>query len=401
MKISIVIPTYNHLEDCLKPCIETLKEYTDLTNIEVIVVANGCIDGTKLFVLGLGKPFKLLWYDEPKGYTFATNRGIETALQDGADYVILLNNDVFLTPQPKNQWINWLVEPFLKYEDMGVTGSLILSDMYTAREFIVFSCAMISRKCFEKIGILHEDYGIGGGEDIDFCIRAQDAGFKTIHVPEGSKIIYDVMNITEFPIHHVGEATMHDNPEWGPILKKNFFVNMFKYNKHVKLNLGSGGVHLYGFFSVDLYDKRAHLKLDVTDLSIFPDNFVEEIVASHVIEHINPYKVVDTLRGWHRILKPGCKLALELPNIERICRAFIDADKGARYGLLNCIYGSVNTEATDDPTHITAPHLFGWYEEILVDHLWMAGFDPNKIIFMDEQIPHPMGQINFRCEAIK
>lgn len=67
-KTSIIIPTYNHLEDCLKPCLESIIKNTDLTDLEVIVVANGCTDGTKEYVESLGDSFKLLWFDEPLGY---------------------------------------------------------------------------------------------------------------------------------------------------------------------------------------------------------------------------------------------------------------------------------------------------------------------------------------------
>jgi glycosyltransferase involved in cell wall biosynthesis len=45
-KYSIVIPTYNHLEDCLKPCIESIIQHTDLQDVEIIIVANGCTDDT-------------------------------------------------------------------------------------------------------------------------------------------------------------------------------------------------------------------------------------------------------------------------------------------------------------------------------------------------------------------
>ena len=38
-KISIVIPTYNHLEDCLKPCLESIIKYTDLEDVEIVIVA--------------------------------------------------------------------------------------------------------------------------------------------------------------------------------------------------------------------------------------------------------------------------------------------------------------------------------------------------------------------------
>ena len=47
MKYSIIIPTYNHLNDYLIPCINSIERYTDLDNYEIIVIANGCSDQTE------------------------------------------------------------------------------------------------------------------------------------------------------------------------------------------------------------------------------------------------------------------------------------------------------------------------------------------------------------------
>jgi predicted SAM-dependent methyltransferase len=140
--------------------------------------------------------------------------------------------------------------------------------------------------------------------------------------------------------------------------------------------------------------------MDVFDLSKnFPENSVEEILASHLFEHVNPYKAVDLLKSWLKILKPGGKLIMELPNIEELCKNFVNADKQGRYGVLNGIYGAVNTQDTEDNSKgvITSPHLWGWYPEMMQDHLIWAGF--SNIIFGPEQIPHPYK--NFRVEAVK
>lgn len=47
MKYSIIIPTaFDKREELLQPCIESIQKYTDLTDVEIIVVANGCTDDT-------------------------------------------------------------------------------------------------------------------------------------------------------------------------------------------------------------------------------------------------------------------------------------------------------------------------------------------------------------------
>jgi SAM-dependent methyltransferase len=145
-----------------------------------------------------------------------------------------------------------------------------------------------------------------------------------------------------------------------------------------------------------LNDPRSHVDMDVTKLD-FDDGTVSEIMASHLFEHISPFKVEEMLRDWLRVLKPGGRLVMELPNIEELCRRFVTASKGERYGILNAVYGSVNTTALGLPSDITSPHLFGWWPEAMFDMLSHVGYV--NIRFGPEQWPHP--ESNFRVEAEK
>jgi GT2 family glycosyltransferase len=400
IEISIIIPTYNHLEDCLKPCIESVIKYTNFSNIEIIVVANGCIDNTKEYVENLGSPFKLVWIDKAIGFTKATNEGIKIAK---GKYIILLNNDIILLDKqcPKNTWINMLRQPFLEDNLVGITGPLKLWDNYSASDTLIFFCVMIKREVFNKIGLLDEIFSPGGGEDIDFSVKAVQAGYKLVQVPSEKKLDFTFTNEGQFPIYHIGEGTFSEKemPEYSKeIVKRNGLINLKRYNKHVKLNVGSGGINYDGYISVDKYDPRAHLHMDACHLdSIFNENSIEEILASHLFEHISPYDAVRTLSSWLKILKPGGKLIMELPNFEELCKDFLKANKSERYGLLNAIYGTVNTKDSLYPEEITSPHLWGWYPEMLGDHLVWAGFI--DIIFKPEQIPHP--HKNMRVEARK
>lgn len=393
MKYSIVIPTYNHCDDLLKPCIESIKKYSDLETLEVIVVANGCTDNTKEYVESLGPWAKLIWSDEALGYTKATNLGIKQAV---GDYVILLNNDAELLTQTQNKWLDQLVAPFSD-ETVGLTGPLRLYDDYAAHDALIFFCVMIKRTLFDEIGILDEIFSPGGGEDIDFSIRANNAGYKAICVCDVEYSDTAETNVGDFPIWHKNNKTFGEIPEYAShIIKRNGLINCKKYNKDIKLNLGSGGIEYSGYLSVDLYDKRAHVTMDISKLD-FEDNSVSEIMAIHVFEHLNPYKTIDILKDWLRVLKPGGKLVMEMPDIEQLCKNFVTADYWGKFGILNAVYGSVNTTDSGDPSDITSPHLFGWWPESLNNHLVSAGY--TNIKFMAEKIPHPA--YNFRVEANK
>jgi GT2 family glycosyltransferase/2-polyprenyl-3-methyl-5-hydroxy-6-metoxy-1,4-benzoquinol methylase len=232
MKYSIIIGTLNHLEDCLIPCCEAIKKYTDLSNVEVIIVANGCTDGTREYVESLGESFKLLWFDKPLGYARANNEGLKVA---SGEYIVLLNNDAFLLEQPVNQWLDMLEKPFKKDPTVGLTGPIKGRSDPAGRDFIIFFCVMIKREVFDKLGLLDESFGVGGGEDTAFSIEAEKIGYKLVQVPDSpteynpdTKLIHG-----GFKIYHKGEATVHDKslvPEWGKIFEENSLKLAKRYN---------------------------------------------------------------------------------------------------------------------------------------------------------------------------
>ena len=213
-KVSIIIPTYNHLEDCLRPCIESIIKYTDLSDVEVIIVANGCKDKTREYVESLGEHFKLVWFDKGQGYTKATNEGVK---KSKGEILILMNNDFLLLDQPKNQWIDFLIKP-LK-DNIGITGNLKLWDWSVERKFILFFCAAIPRYIWDKIGGLNEEWSPGGGEDIEFCLKVEQLGYKVIQVPDEENIIKDGINVNHFMSYHAGEATVMDEEHKGMWVK--------------------------------------------------------------------------------------------------------------------------------------------------------------------------------------
>lgn len=230
IKYSIIIPTYNHLEDLLKPCIESIIKYTDLSNVEVIVVANGCKDDTEDYIKSLNNSsIKCLNYIEPLGYTVATNVGIKASV---GEYVILLNNDTVLKDQIKNTWIDLLVDPFIKDDKVGITGNHYITDPITNVTFLYFYCVMISRKVINEIGLLDEVYNPGIGEDADYCLRINLAGYTTV-VVGGFK--WDNVNpgnytVGTFPIYHPGGSTITSIPNWNKIKDKNskYLIDKFK-----------------------------------------------------------------------------------------------------------------------------------------------------------------------------
>lgn len=224
-RYSIVIPTFRHL-DCLIRCCETLRQYTDLSNVECLIVANGCgDDGTKAYVESLGHPFKLIWFDEAQGFTRATNAGIREAR---GTHIVFMNNDVYLIEQTLNGWLDKLQELWDSVPNAGVVGALV-ENVFIGKKFVAFYLAMTSRKVIDHIGVLDESVFSSGGEDVDFCIRAQNAGYEII----GNQTVYDEQGnkrfAVDFPFHHLGETTVSENPNFMEDWKKSNAILTSRY----------------------------------------------------------------------------------------------------------------------------------------------------------------------------
>jgi len=77
----------------------------------------------------------------------------------------------------------------------------------------------------------------------------------------------------------------------------------------LKLNLGAGEVPLDGYENLDIKGGT-----DVRNLSAYADGSVDEVRASHVLEHISFHETDKVLAEWVRVLKPGGRLRIAVPD---------------------------------------------------------------------------------------
>ena len=80
----------------------------------------------------------------------------------------------------------------------------------------------------------------------------------------------------------------------------------------MKLNLGCGKTFLDGYINLDIVDYGGN---KIHDFNSFPypfdDNTFDEILASHVLEHLNSFH--DTVSELYRISKPGAIIKVYVP----------------------------------------------------------------------------------------
>jgi len=164
----------------------------------------------------------------------------------------------------------------------------------------------------------------------------------------------------------------------------------------IKLNLGCGMFKMDGYVNIDKYYQHADIHVDVKDFHL-PENTVEEIIAIHLLEHLNPHHIDMHLENWFKMLKVGGKLIMELPDVEEICKQYSTATKEEKGNLTICLYGAYDTYTEGKTTNITSPHLWGWSPETVEERLIKVGFKSIKVLPQTTQHPGP----NFRIEATK
>jgi GT2 family glycosyltransferase len=222
-KVHIILLNWNNEEDTLE-CIESLEKI-NYDNYKIIIVDNGSKIESVLKIEKKYPEMKIIKNKENLGFAGGNNIGIKYAIENGADYVLLLNNDTTV----EKDFLEKLVEAGELNKKSGLLGLKI--NYYSEQNRIWFAggkvnwiknkgthigldefdnsqfkktkevdyltgcCLLIKREVVEKIGVLEEDYFLYY-EDTDFCLRAKNAGYKIIYIPK-AKIYHKVSRSTK------------------------------------------------------------------------------------------------------------------------------------------------------------------------------------------------------------
>lgn len=201
--VSIVIPNFNGKE-LLRDCLRSIQSQT-YGNYEVIVVDNSSTDGSPEIVRK-EYPWVILLPTERIGIAQACNRGIKAA--KGDIIVTMLNNDMTVD----EKWLQHLVAA-LNPREVGIVGGKIYNygtrviqaagngidwnvgacyqigngqqdtgQYDDSREVDYVDVPTVRRDVVNEIGGIDEGFSFYY-TDVDFCVRAKQAGYKVVYVP--------------------------------------------------------------------------------------------------------------------------------------------------------------------------------------------------------------------------
>lgn len=94
--------------------------------------------------------------------------------------------------------------------------------------------------------------------------------------------------------------------------------------KKIQLHLGCGKRHIPGFIHIDVR-KFPHVDYvaPVDKLDMFKVNSVDLIYACHLLEHFQRKQLINVLKEWHRVLKPGGILRIAVPDFSALVKVYL------------------------------------------------------------------------------
>lgn len=209
-RVMIVVLNWNRLADTLV-CLESLS-HLDCPACK-LVVDNGSTDGSAAAIREQFPDVAVVENGENLGFTGGNNVGLHLALEQGADYALLLNNDTEVAPdflrllveaaeadprigvagptiyyydQPRVIWSaggdvdwqrgqTWMVG--LNEQDVGQFG-----EEPREAQFVTGCALLVRMKAVREAGDLDERFFMYY-EDNEWCVRIARAGYRVVHVP--------------------------------------------------------------------------------------------------------------------------------------------------------------------------------------------------------------------------
>lgn len=212
--VSIIIPTRN-ASYLLRQCVNSVLEKTHYADYEILIVDNGSDDADTLRFLRSSTEnpkIRVLCDDRPFNYSALNNRAVERA---NGEVLCLLNNDVeVISPNWLSEMVGLALQPRvgavgakLIYPDdtiqhaglvlgiFGVAGNahkhvpretrgyFCRAALVSAFSAVTAACLVTRKAVYEEVGGLDEVNLAVAYNDVDFCLRVREAGYRNVWTP--------------------------------------------------------------------------------------------------------------------------------------------------------------------------------------------------------------------------
>ncbi|KPW56858.1 Glycosyl transferase, group 2 family protein [Pseudomonas syringae pv. broussonetiae] len=212
--VTLVIPTRNAYA-LVKQCIDSIKSLTTYKNYEIILIDNGSDDPESLEYfaqIGQEENIRVLRDDGPFNYSALNNAAVRIAK---GELIGLINNDIeVITPEWLSEMVSIALQPKVgavgarlwypdnrlqhggvvvgiggvaghahKYLPKGAHGYFCRAELIQEFSAVTAACLIIKKSIFDEVGGLDEQHLKIAFNDVDFCLRVQEAGYLNVWTP--------------------------------------------------------------------------------------------------------------------------------------------------------------------------------------------------------------------------
>jgi predicted SAM-dependent methyltransferase len=165
-----------------------------------------------------------------------------------------------------------------------------------------------------------------------------------------------------------------------------------------RLQIGAGPNSVPGWLNTDRDPVEGHAYLDATRRFPQPDGSLDYVWAEHTIEHFTWQQGLAMLKECQRVLKPGGRVRIATPDLERVAGLLTNDDPIARdYVRWSTETFLPNVDAVR-PAHVVNQLFRGWGHRYLYDDetlaatMEQAGFSaPRRFPFGESDDPELHG----------
>jgi GT2 family glycosyltransferase/glycosyltransferase involved in cell wall biosynthesis len=216
--VDIVIPSYRDAER-VRALVRSIAK-TVPRGMARVIVTDDCSGPEHLAALRRITGIEVLAAENNGGFAANVNRGLRAS--DATRDVVVLNSDIEALPS----WLECLQYAAHRYQDIGIVGPQLQypdgriqfggtvrnrdqpewfdhryrfkpagwgpADQTSPSLAVTGACMYVRREVIERVGILDEAYGMAY-EDVDWCLRAWQAGFRVIYFPAAQLVHHESM----------------------------------------------------------------------------------------------------------------------------------------------------------------------------------------------------------------
>jgi glycosyltransferase involved in cell wall biosynthesis len=212
--VTIIIPTRNKCY-LLRKCIDSILTKTTYLNYEILIIDNGSDEPEILTYfndISASNNIRIIKDDSPFNYSALNNKAVKLAK---GDLICLMNNDIeVISPDWLTEMVSlallpgagvvgarlWYPNNTLQHAGVilgisgvachahhkapkgcqGYFGRMVLRSNFSA---VTGACVVVKKSIYIEVGGLNEIQLKVAYNDIDFCLRVRDAGYRNILTP--------------------------------------------------------------------------------------------------------------------------------------------------------------------------------------------------------------------------